>query len=153
MNIQDMTDAEVYELGLEILLDKLGPAGLIQFFRQCKPCTGDYTAERQKWIGDTTDVKTIVKRIQEKRKPIGPKDMNWKNIEDMSDVEIYEFGLKAISLKLGPVGIVRFVHLFDTDGYADSLDQLQLPNANEQAPEVIKENHCVTQEKSKSEIE
>ena len=154
MNVQDMTDAEVYELGLEILLDKLGPAGLIQFFRQCKPCTGDYTAERQKWIDDTTDVKTIVKRIQEKRKLIVPKDMNWKNIEDMSDVEIYEFGLKAISLKLGPVGIVRFVHLFDTDGYADSLDQLNLPNANEQVPEVIvKENHCVTQEKAKSEIE
>ena len=121
MNVQDMTDAEVYELGLEILLDKLGPAGLIQFFRQCKPCTGDYTTERQKWIDDTTDVKTIVKRIQEKRKLIVPKDMNWKNIEDMSDVEIYEFGLKAISLKLGPIGIVRFVHLFDTDGYADSL--------------------------------
>lgn len=120
MNVQDMTDAEVYELGLEILLDKLGPAGLIQFFRQCKPCTGDYTAERQKWIDDTTDVKTIVKRIQEKRKLIGPTDVNWKNIEDMSDVEIYEFGLKAISLKLGPVGIVRFVHLFDTDGYAIS---------------------------------
>lgn len=154
MNVQDMTDAEVYELGLEILLDKLGPAGLIQFFRQCKPCTGDYTAERQKWIDDTTDVKTIVKRIQEKRKLIVPKDMNWKNIEDMSDVEIYEFGLKAISLKLGPVGIVRFVHLFDADGYADSLDQLNLPNANEQAPEIIvKENHCVTQEKSKGEIE
>ena len=35
-------------------------------------------------------------------------------------MEIYEFGLKAISLKLGPVGIVRFVHLFDTDGYAYS---------------------------------
>lgn len=120
MNVQDMTDAEIYELGLEILLDKLGPAGLIQFFRQCKPCTGDYTAERQKWIDDTTDVKTIVKRIQEKRKLIGPTDVNWKNIEDMSDVEIYEFGLKAISLKLGPVGIVRFVHLFDTDGYAIS---------------------------------
>ena len=26
MNVQDITDVEVYELGLEILLDKLGPA-------------------------------------------------------------------------------------------------------------------------------
>ena len=50
MNANDMTDAEVYERGIEILLDRLGPAGLFQFLRQCKPCSGDYTAERQKWI-------------------------------------------------------------------------------------------------------
>ena len=45
MNFQDMTEAEVYALALEILSDKLGPAGLIRFFRQCKPGIGDYTAE------------------------------------------------------------------------------------------------------------
>ena len=118
MNANDMTDAEVYERGIEILLDRLGPAGLFQFLRQCKPCTGDYTAERHKWINDdTTDVKTIVKRIQEKRKQVGAENVNPRSVDAMSDIEIYEFGLKAISLKLGPVGIVRFVHLFDADGY------------------------------------
>ena len=129
MNVQDMTDAEVYEFGLEILLDKLGPAGLIQFLHHCKPCTGDYTAERQKWIdGDTTDVKTIVKRIQEKRELIAAQNVSPKSVDDMSDIEIYEFGLKAISLKLGPIGIVRFVHLFDTDEYTYVLDQFKLSN-------------------------
>ena len=118
MNVQDMTDAEVYERGIEILLDRLGPAGLIQFLRQCKPCTGDYTAARHKGISDSTNIKTMVKRIQEKRKTqlAMSKSENPKSIDDMTDIEIYEFGLKTISLKLGPVGIVRFVHLFDTDG-------------------------------------
>ena len=154
MNVQDMTDAEVYEFGLEVLLDKLGPAGLIQFFRQCKPCTGDYTVERQKRISDDTmDVKTIVKRIQEKRKLAGPKNVSQKNIDDMSDIEIYKFGLKAISLKLGPVGIVRFVHLFDTNGY--TVDQFKVPNANKPGPEtgVVKEDHYVIKKKSESETE
>ena len=116
MNVQNMTDAEVYELALDILFDKLGHAGLIQFLRHCKPCTGDYTAERQKWINDdTADVKTIVKRIQERRKLIAAETVSPKSVDDMSDIEIYEFGLKASSLKLGPIGIVRFVHLFDAD--------------------------------------
>ena len=129
MNVQDMTDAEVYERGIEILLDRLGPTGLIQFLQKCKPCTGDYTAERYKWTSETPDIKTIVKRIQEKPKErlAGPKHENSKSVDDMTDIEIYEFGLKAISLKLGPVGIVRFVHLFDTDGYAYIVDRLNLP--------------------------
>ena len=54
MNIRDMTDAEVYELGLEILLNKLGYAGAVRFLEQCRPASGDYTAERHKWLGDST---------------------------------------------------------------------------------------------------
>ncbi len=64
MNVMDMTDAEIYELALEILFDKLGHAGLIQFLRHCKPCTGNYTVERQKRISDDTtderDLKAII---------------------------------------------------------------------------------------------
>ena len=156
MNAQDMTDAEIYEFGLDILLDKLGPAGLIQFFRQCKPCTSDYTAERQKLMNDDAmDVKTIVKRIQKKRKLAGPKNMSQKNIDDMSGIEIYKFGLKAISLRLGPVGIVRFVHLFDTNGYAYTVDQFKVPNANEPGTDtgVVKEDHYVMKKKLESETE
>ena len=132
MNWQNMTDAEVYEQGIEILMDRLGPTNLIRFLRQCKPCTGDYTAERQKSISDTTNIKIIVKRIEKKRKEqlTVPKNENPKSVNDMTDIEIYEFGLKAISLKLGPVGIVRFVHLFDTDGFTYAVDQLKIPNTD-----------------------
>ncbi|RKU34774.1 hypothetical protein C6496_19230 [Candidatus Poribacteria bacterium] len=116
MNIWDMTDAEVYELGLEILLDTLGSAGRIRFLEQCEPISGDYTAERHKWL-DGLDMETIMHGIQElrKRKRDMPKDPPQKDLSEMTDIEVYELGLKAISRKLGPVGIIRFVHLFDTD--------------------------------------
>ena len=45
MNVQDMTDAEVYRQGLEVLLDTLGDAGTIRFLEQCEPSSGDYTAK------------------------------------------------------------------------------------------------------------
>ena len=125
MNIRDMTDAEVYELGLQILLDKLGTTGRLRFLEQCKPCTGDYTAERHESLDNTSDIKTIINRIQERRdrKQAVPESEPSNNISEMSDIEVYELGLKAISGKLGPLGIVRFVHLFDTDKNADAVKQ------------------------------
>lgn len=83
-----------------------GPRRRLRFLGQCEPCTGDFTAERHKWIEDTPDIKTIVKRIQEnrERKQATPKNEPPKNIDDMSDIEVYELGLKAISRKLsGPL--------------------------------------------------
>lgn len=133
MNVQDMTDAEVYELGLEILLDTLGSAGRLRFLEQCKPCAGDYTAERHELMDSTPDIKGIVKRIQKKREQRqgSPKNEPSKNINDMSDIEVYELGLKAISRKLGPVGIVRFVHLFDADKGTDPPESYKRLNADE----------------------
>lgn len=66
MNIRDMTDTEVYEMGLEILLDTLGRAGTIRFLDQCEPATGNYTEDRHKWL-DGLDMETIVQGIQELR--------------------------------------------------------------------------------------
>lgn len=116
MNILDMTDAEVYERGIEILLDKLGHAGTIRFIEQCEPPTGDYTAERHKWLDDL-DMETIMQGIQELRekKQEAMENEFSKDISEMTDIEVYRFGLSVISGKLGPIGIVRFVHLFDDD--------------------------------------
>ena len=150
MNVRDMTDAEVYELGLQILLDRLGSAGRVRFLRQCKPCTGDYTAERHKWIDDTTDIKTVVKRIQEKReqKQAMRKNESSDNISEMSDIEVYELGLKAISSKLGPLGIVRFVHLFDTSKNLDPAAQLEsLDVAKRYAETSVKDDHDAEEKK------
>ena len=49
----------------------------------------------------------------------------------MSDIEVYELGLKAISGKLGTLGIVRFVRLFDTNKDTYSADQCKPYNADE----------------------
>ena len=110
MNIRDMTDTEVYEMGLEILLDKLGRAGTIRFLEQCEPPTGDYTAERHKWL-DRLDMETIMQGIQELRQKKQEDSENRvpKNLSEMTDIEIYRFGLSAISGKLGPSGQLRFL--------------------------------------------
>ena len=110
MNVRDMTDAEVYELGLEILLDTLGSAGRIRFLEQCEPTSGDYTTERHKWL-DGLDMETIRHGIQELRQKqqTVPKDKSLKDVSEMTDIEIYRFGLRAISRKLGPSGQMRFL--------------------------------------------
>lgn len=110
MNIRDMTDTEVYELELEILLDKLGRAGTIRFLGQCEPPAGDYTAERHKWL-DGLDMETIVQAIQELREKKQESSENEfsKDISEMEDIEVYRFGLSVISGKLGLSGQLRFL--------------------------------------------
>ena len=110
MNIREMTDKAVYKRGLEILLDKLGHAGTIRFLEQCAPATGDYTAERHKWL-DSLDMETIMQGIQalRQKKQEMQKNEQPKDPSEMTDIEVYRFGLSAISGKLGPAGQMRFL--------------------------------------------
>ena len=112
MNVQNITDAEIYELGLEVLLDKLGHAGTIRFLQQCEPAMGDYTVERHKWL-DGLDIETIMQGIQKLRqeKQRSPKNEQPKAIGEMTDLEVYRFGLSAISGKMGVAGQMRFLRL------------------------------------------
>ena len=64
MNTRNMTDEEIYEIGLKVLSEKLGAAGMIRFLRQCEPATDNFTEERKEWIADEPDIRTIAKRIQ-----------------------------------------------------------------------------------------
>jgi hypothetical protein len=46
--------AEVSGHGFDVLLRELGPADTIRFIKQFYMGSGDYTAERQNWLGDMT---------------------------------------------------------------------------------------------------
>ncbi len=59
-----MTDEQILELGFKALVDKLGPVGMVRFIHQFRAGKGDYTEERQQWVG-MSDVATLAKRIQE----------------------------------------------------------------------------------------
>ena len=48
--VQKLTDMELYELAVEILAEKLTPGGLIGFFLQCNPVTGDCSVNRHTWL-------------------------------------------------------------------------------------------------------
>ena len=67
MNVLEMTDNELYEIGVKILTEKLGGAEVPRFIRQCKPGKGDYSVDRHKLLADQPDIATIAKRIQDKR--------------------------------------------------------------------------------------
>ena len=64
MNVLMMTDEQILKLGLEALVDKLGPDGMIRFIHQFEAGTGNYTEERQQWLG-TSGVETFAKQIQQ----------------------------------------------------------------------------------------
>ena len=65
MNVLEMTDSELYEMGLKVLTDKLGASEVPRFIRQCKPGKGDYSVDRHKLLGSQQDIDIIVKRIQD----------------------------------------------------------------------------------------
>ena len=67
MNTLEMTDNELYELGVKILTDKLGASEVPRFIRQCQPGKGDYSVDRHKLLADEPDIDTIAKQIQDGR--------------------------------------------------------------------------------------
>jgi hypothetical protein len=57
---------EIRQIGLEVLLERLGPVGMIRFLQQFETGYGDYTAERETWLVET-DMDTLVAQIQQWR--------------------------------------------------------------------------------------
>lgn len=116
MNILEMTDKELYELGHKILADKLGADQVERFIRQCKPGEDDYSVDRHKLLANQGDIDTIVERIQERRKTRIVEERkraerfaaSQSEIRKMTDIEIYEIGVEILTDKLGPAGSMRF---------------------------------------------
>jgi hypothetical protein len=57
---------QVRQIGLKVLLEKLGPVGMIRFLQQFETGYGDYTAEREAWLVEV-DMDTLVAQIQQQR--------------------------------------------------------------------------------------
>ena len=57
---------EIRRKGLEALVRELGPLGMARFLQQFESGHGDYTAERELWLGDD-DVKGLATKILEAR--------------------------------------------------------------------------------------
>ncbi len=56
--------SEIRQLGLEALMERLGPVGMIRFLQQFETGSGDYTAERESWLTET-DLDTLITKIQQ----------------------------------------------------------------------------------------
>ena len=136
MNILEMTDLEIYEIGLEALTLQLGTAEKMRFLQQCKPSDYDYTADRLKWLANQPDIPTIAKRIQQREAEQETEERikaeriaAWRNgLLELTDIEIYEFGLKVLADRLGAYGLLRFItqHFKHLNG-DQSINQPQQP--------------------------
>ena len=117
MDILEMTDLELYEVGIKELTEQLGPAYTEKFLQQCKPSDYDYTAERHKLLANQPDIHAIVKRIQqreaereEEERIKAERVAAWgKGLLELTDFEIYELGLKILAGKLHVCGYVGFL--------------------------------------------
>ncbi len=66
MNSQYMTTEQIRQTGIELLTKHLGITGMIRFFQQNELGSGDYTKERQQWLGQS-DIKTIAEELKQWR--------------------------------------------------------------------------------------
>ncbi|MDZ4686629.1 MAG: hypothetical protein SH850_16280 [Planctomycetaceae bacterium] len=55
MTTLETPTAEILERGYRALLRELGPAGFIQFVQHFEKGTGDYTADRHRWLTQSVD--------------------------------------------------------------------------------------------------
>ena len=139
MAIRKMTDAEVYERGLEVLLKALGPDEMPRFLQQCKPRKTDYTAERHKLLDNDPDIPTLAKHIRREEAARKVEEQAktqriaaWrKNLIELTDSEIFEVGFKILLEKLGHAGTIGFcLHHFEHGNHDDAADVAQhLPEA------------------------
>jgi hypothetical protein len=63
MNAQPMTLDEIRKVGLDLLNERLGAVGAVRFIQQTETGWGDYTAEREQWLGNT-DISTLFEAIK-----------------------------------------------------------------------------------------
>jgi hypothetical protein len=63
MKNQVLTLNQVRKEGLDALLKALGPIGMIRFLQQFETGKGNYTIERDEWLGDMT-VKDVLEELE-----------------------------------------------------------------------------------------
>ena len=131
MNVRKMTDIEIYELGIELLIDKFGPAEMMRFFSKGDPGKSNYSVDRHKLPQPNMD--TIVKEIQRTQATEQPRVKAWRtdscqaNTEKMTDIEVYETGIKYLKDELGPIGFSRFLSQCEPLAGDYSLDRHKRP--------------------------
>ena len=143
MNILEMTDSEIYELGMKALISKLGAAKTQWFIRQYQPGTGDYSVDRHQLLANLPDIDTIAKHIQERESTREVEERarahrfaaSQSEIQKMTDLEIYEIGARVLTKTLGVAGSMNFLRQCQELNGGYPVDQIE---NREEAEENIK---------------
>lgn len=153
MKIPKRTDNEVYHLGIDALINNLGPTGASRFLNQIEPRTGNYTLERHKWLDNLPDIDTLVKQIQQVNKKVEAENKriaklkidirkNGKpqatRIREISDEDLYRLGLDSLVDKLGPGGMSHFLRVCEPGTGVYAVDRYKNPKLTKQTQETEK---------------
>lgn len=71
MTTEPMTMEQIRQRGLEALAKALGPVGMIRFLQQFETGKGDYTEEREQWLGNP-DLQELAEKIRRMQQPGEP---------------------------------------------------------------------------------
>ncbi|WP_334885882.1 hypothetical protein [Nostoc sp.] len=120
IDVSKLTQTEIQQLGIDTLSLALGPAGMGLFMHQFNLGSGDYTRDRDEILGNPT-IEEIVARIKERRisqvesSDVLPKVTNMKmlDVTKLSQAEIRQLGIEALTKALGPAGMARFMQQFE----------------------------------------
>ena len=63
MSAETMTLDQIRTIGINALNHSLGPVGMIRFFQQTEMGWGNYTRDRESWLGDP-DLQELFETIQ-----------------------------------------------------------------------------------------
>jgi hypothetical protein len=122
IDVSKLSQAEIERLGVDALTLALGPAGMGLFMHQFEKGIGDYTLSRHEILGEPT-LEDIFDRIKKRRQnPIKSLDnlpqvtsMNMVDVSQLSQVEIQQLGIEALTKALGSHGMELFMQQFDMD--------------------------------------
>ena len=67
MSFQTLSPSELRKAGVEALAKALGPIGMVRFLQFFETGVGDYTKEREKWLGKKS-IQDIAGEIKQNRK-------------------------------------------------------------------------------------
>jgi hypothetical protein len=70
MNGRTMTPEQIRLAGLDALARELGPVGMVRFLQQFETGRGDYSTDRDRWLGQP-DVRTLADELRQRRRATG----------------------------------------------------------------------------------
>lgn len=116
-----LTLEQIITLGIDALAESLGPAGMGRFMEQFEKGSGDYTRDRDIFLGNST-LEEIFARIQQRRQQqtenANRSRTQFQNAIDVRQLtlsQIRELGIEVLTLALGRSGMERFLQKLEMD--------------------------------------
>lgn len=133
IDVSELTQVEIKQIGIDVLALALGPAGMGLFMHQFEKGSGDYTRDRDRILGDIT-LDEIFKSIEERRRTQveSPDTLPKFTSKKMTDVtkytqaQIRQLGIEALTKAFGTDGMARFMHQLEMNSgdYMRDRDQI-----------------------------